>query len=156
MLIEKIAKKMEIPSATNLIHFHLNKLFKSMVCIFELYCLPTVLATFQEIGQIFFQSSGHPSHKLECLALWIPSILVWYLQARVEPTRALTYLLDRGGGDSDSDKPIITAIKSLIRLALNRKMAALFLLKYIHLMNAWHLYLYLAMAPRQSVQRHSP
>jgi hypothetical protein len=39
--------------ATNLLHFHLNKLFKNMVCILELFSLATVLATFQKIGRIF-------------------------------------------------------------------------------------------------------
>jgi hypothetical protein len=56
---------MEIPLATNLIHFHLNKLFKNMVCILELFCLATVLATFQKIGQIFFQCSGHTAPYLK-------------------------------------------------------------------------------------------
>jgi hypothetical protein len=41
---------MAIPLATNLSHFHLNELFKNMVCILALLGLATVLATFQKIG----------------------------------------------------------------------------------------------------------
>jgi hypothetical protein len=43
---------MPIPWATNLIHFHLNRLLK-MVSNLALFCLATVLATFQKIGQFF-------------------------------------------------------------------------------------------------------
>jgi len=31
-----------------------------MVSNFALFCLATVLATFQNIGQSFYKSSGHP------------------------------------------------------------------------------------------------
>jgi hypothetical protein len=51
---------MDIPWATNLLHFHQNKLFKNMFCILALYGLATVLATFKRIGQFFPKSSGHP------------------------------------------------------------------------------------------------
>jgi hypothetical protein len=43
---------MAIPWATNLFHFHPNKLFK-MVSNLALLCLATVLATFKKIGSFF-------------------------------------------------------------------------------------------------------
>jgi hypothetical protein len=43
---------MAIPWATNLLHFHLNKLLE-MVSNLALFCLATYLATFQKIGQFF-------------------------------------------------------------------------------------------------------
>ena len=49
------------PLATNLLHFHLNELFK-MVSNLALFCLANYLATFQKIGAIFSESSGHPDH----------------------------------------------------------------------------------------------
>ncbi len=52
---------MAIPWATNLFHFHLNKLFK-MVSNLALFCLATVLATFKKNWVIFSKSSGHPVH----------------------------------------------------------------------------------------------
>ena len=44
---------MVVPWAINLLHFHLNKLFKNVFCIFELFGLAAVLATFQKIGRFF-------------------------------------------------------------------------------------------------------
>jgi len=44
---------MTIPWATNLLHFHLNKLFKKGVRNLALFCLATVSATFQKIGRFF-------------------------------------------------------------------------------------------------------
>ncbi len=53
--------KMATNWATNLLNFHLNKLFKNMVCIVALFGLATVLATFpKKIWPIFPQSSDHP------------------------------------------------------------------------------------------------
>jgi hypothetical protein len=43
---------MAILWAKNLLHFHLNKLFK-MVSNLALFCLTTYLATFQKIGRFF-------------------------------------------------------------------------------------------------------
>ncbi len=40
------------PWATNLLHFHLNKLFKKWFLIWH-YFLATYLATFQKIGRFF-------------------------------------------------------------------------------------------------------
>jgi hypothetical protein len=51
---------MAVPLATNLLHFHLNKLFKSVFCILALFGLAAVLATFQKNGRFYFKSSGHP------------------------------------------------------------------------------------------------
>jgi hypothetical protein len=48
-----------VPWATYLLYFHLNKLFKNVFCILELFGLGAVLATFQKIGQSFSKSSGH-------------------------------------------------------------------------------------------------
>jgi hypothetical protein len=48
---------MPIPWATNLLHFHLNKLFKKKVCN-----LATVLATFKKIGRFF------PNHLVTLLS----------------------------------------------------------------------------------------
>jgi hypothetical protein len=44
---------MAVPLATNLLHFHLNKLFKNVFCILAFFVLVAVLATFQKIGQFF-------------------------------------------------------------------------------------------------------
>jgi hypothetical protein len=44
---------MAIPWAKNLSHFHLNKLFKNMVCIMALFGLATVLATLKNLGEFF-------------------------------------------------------------------------------------------------------
>jgi hypothetical protein len=41
---------MAIPWATNLVDFHLKKLFLKMVSNLALFCLATYLATFQKIG----------------------------------------------------------------------------------------------------------
>jgi hypothetical protein len=49
---------MAIPWATNLLHFHINKLFKFVNL--ALFCLLTVLATFLKNWVIFSKSSGHP------------------------------------------------------------------------------------------------
>jgi hypothetical protein len=49
---------MVTPLATSL--FQLYKLFKNMVCILALVGLALVLAIFQNIGQFFSKSSGHP------------------------------------------------------------------------------------------------
>ncbi len=49
---------MAVPWTTNLLYFHLNKLFKNVLCILELFDLATVLSTFQKIGQFFSKSSG--------------------------------------------------------------------------------------------------
>jgi hypothetical protein len=49
-----------IPWATNLLFFHLNKLFTITIGILALVGLATVLATFQKIGQFFSKSFGHP------------------------------------------------------------------------------------------------
>ncbi len=46
--------------ATNLLHFHQNKVFESKFCILTLFGLATVLATFKNIGRFFSESSGHP------------------------------------------------------------------------------------------------
>jgi hypothetical protein len=62
-LKEEIAHKMANLWATNTLHFHLNKLFKNMVCILVLFGLPTVLATFSKMGD-FFHVSGHPGRQL--------------------------------------------------------------------------------------------
>jgi hypothetical protein len=43
---------MAIPWATNLLHFHLNRLLKNGFNL-ALFCLATVLATFQKIGRFF-------------------------------------------------------------------------------------------------------
>jgi hypothetical protein len=50
---------MTIPWATNLLHFHLNKLFKKWLALF---CLATVLSTFQKIGRFF------PNHLVTLIA----------------------------------------------------------------------------------------
>jgi hypothetical protein len=55
---------MSISWATNLLHFHRNKVFKCKFCILTLFGLATVLATFQNIGRILYESSGHPVHSL--------------------------------------------------------------------------------------------
>jgi len=41
---------MAVPWATNLLYFHLNKLFKNVFCILELFGLAAVLVSFQKIG----------------------------------------------------------------------------------------------------------
>ncbi len=51
-LIKEIAQKMVKPLATNLLHFHLNKLFK-MVSNLALFCLANYLATIKKIGWFF-------------------------------------------------------------------------------------------------------
>jgi len=56
---------MAVPLATNVLHFHLNKLFKNVFCILALFGLAAVLATFQKIGQFFSNSYGHPGRKLQ-------------------------------------------------------------------------------------------
>ncbi len=38
-LVDEIGKKMSVPWATNLFHFHLNKLFKNVFCISALFGL---------------------------------------------------------------------------------------------------------------------
>jgi hypothetical protein len=52
---------MAIPWATNLLHFHLNKLFEKGFVIWVLFCLAAVLATFQNTGRFFSKASGHPA-----------------------------------------------------------------------------------------------
>jgi len=52
-----------MPWATNLLHFHLNKLFK-MVSNLALFCLATYLATFQKIGRFF------PNHLVTLLLIF--------------------------------------------------------------------------------------
>jgi hypothetical protein len=54
---------MAVPWASNLLHFHLNKLFKNVFCILALFGLAAGLATFQNIGRFFSKSSGHPDAK---------------------------------------------------------------------------------------------
>jgi hypothetical protein len=44
---------MSISRATNILHFHRNKVLKSELCILALFGTATVLATFQNIGQFF-------------------------------------------------------------------------------------------------------
>ncbi len=51
---------MVVPWATNLLCFHLNKVFKNVFCILELLGLAAVLAIFQKIGWFFLKLSGHP------------------------------------------------------------------------------------------------
>jgi hypothetical protein len=46
---------MAIPLATNLLHFHLNKLFK-MVSNLALFCLAIYLATYQKMGNFFLNN----------------------------------------------------------------------------------------------------
>ena len=62
---------MAIPWATNLFHFHLNKLFKKMVSNLTLFCLATfvgfdilfdnLFGYFQKNWAIFSKTSGHPA-----------------------------------------------------------------------------------------------
>jgi hypothetical protein len=52
---------MSISWATNSLHFHQNKVFKSKFCILALFGLVTVFTTFQNIGRFFSKSSGHPA-----------------------------------------------------------------------------------------------
>jgi hypothetical protein len=61
---------MAIPWATNLLHFHLDELFKNMVCILALLGLATVLATFQKIGQILFQIICGLYHKTSVIVIY--------------------------------------------------------------------------------------
>ncbi len=61
---------MAMPWATNLLHFHLNKLFKKIVSNLALFCLETYLVTFQKIGQFFENHlvtlNKFLSHKYHC------------------------------------------------------------------------------------------
>jgi hypothetical protein len=60
---------MSIPWATNILHFHLNKLFEKGFVIWVLFCLATVLATFQNTGRFFSKASGHPGYGFQSGAL---------------------------------------------------------------------------------------
>jgi hypothetical protein len=57
-----MGQKKLTPLATSLLHFRLSKLFKSMVRIFALFGLATVLATFPKILGDFFQIVWSPCH----------------------------------------------------------------------------------------------
>jgi hypothetical protein len=63
--------------ATNLLHFHLNKLFKNMVCIVALFGLATVLATFQKIWPIFppiFWSPWYHTHSTQVVLFYYDKV----------------------------------------------------------------------------------
>jgi hypothetical protein len=68
---------MAIPWATDLLHCHLNKLFKKRVC-----SLATVLATFPTIGQFF------PNH-----------LVTVHLTKKVNKAENLTYFSANIGSD---------------------------------------------------------
>jgi hypothetical protein len=54
-------------------------LLKKGVCNLALFCLATVLATFQKIGQFFTKSSGHP--ELEHLTLGMMRRVLYHCAA---------------------------------------------------------------------------
>ena len=56
---------MAIPWATNLLHFHLNKLFKKGFVIWHYFVWQLFWLLFKKMRQFFSKSSGHPDPKLE-------------------------------------------------------------------------------------------
>jgi hypothetical protein len=51
---------MEIPWATNLLHFHLNKLFKKCFLMWHYFVGQLFWLLLKKLGDFFFKSSGHP------------------------------------------------------------------------------------------------